>query len=208
MGAWRNLSEMDRSFARSRRRAASRRARTRRGPSGTARPLRAAALGAGVFALAGALVAEAETPSGKRAKTGADAASGRCPIPREFRSVFVSAAAKQRIPLGLLVAVAYAESGMNPDAVSHKGAQGLLQLMPATARELGADPADPQQNIRAGAQYLRRMLDRFGGDIDLALAAYNAGPTAVDRAGGAPGLETIAYVANVRARAATLRGCA
>jgi tetratricopeptide (TPR) repeat protein len=78
----------------------------------------------------------------------------------------------------------------------------------ATARELGADPADPQQNVRAGAQYLRRMLDRFGGDIDLALAAYNAGPTAVDRAGGAPGLETVAYVANVRARAATLVGCA
>ena len=197
---------MDTSFARSRRRAAARRARTPRRPSGSVKALRALALGAGVFVLAGALVAEAETPAGERAKQHAGATPARCPIPHEFRSAFVRAADEARLPLGLLVAVAYVESGMNQDAVSDKGARGLLQLMPATARELAADPRDPQENVRAGARYLRLMLDRFGGDLDLALAAYNAGPFAVERAGGAPGLETIAYVANVRSRSDALVG--
>ncbi|MBW3593482.1 MAG: lytic transglycosylase domain-containing protein [Actinobacteria bacterium] len=198
---------MDSSFARSRRRAAVRRAHTRRGTSGSAKTVRAVALGAGVFALAGALVAEAETPAAERAKKRVGPTPARCPIPREFRPAFVRAADESRLPLGLLVAVAYAESGMNPDAVSDEGAQGLLQLMPITARELSADPRDPQENVRAGARYLRRMLDRFGGDLDLALAAYNAGPSAVERAGGPPGAETVAYVANVRARADELVGC-
>lgn len=164
-------------------------------------------MGAGAFALAGALVAEADSPVAKPAKRRADAAPLRCPIPRDFRNAFGRAADETRLPLGLLVAVAHAESGMDPHAVSHKGAQGLLQLMPATARELAADPADPQENVRAGARYLRRMLDRFGGDLDLALAAYNAGPSAVARAGGAPGPETVGYVAKVRARADVLVGC-
>ena len=97
---------------------------------------------------------------------------------------------------------------MNPDARSRKGAVGLLQLMPATARELGADPNVPRENVRAGARYLARMLALFRGDVDVALAAYNAGPAAVASAGGRPSLETLAYVANVMARAAHLQGCA
>ncbi len=84
----------------------------------------------------------------------------------------------------LLLAVTLRESGGDPDAVSVKGARGLMQLMPATAREVGVDdPSDPAQNLQGGARYLARMLRRYDGDVDLALAAYNAGPGSVDRAG-------------------------
>jgi soluble lytic murein transglycosylase len=87
------------------------------------------------------------------------------------------------------------------------GAQGLLQLMPATARELRADPSEPNANVLAGARYLRAMLERFSGDVDLALAAYNAGPTAVEQADGAPTLATLTYVANVKTTWTALTGC-
>jgi soluble lytic murein transglycosylase-like protein len=95
---------------------------------------------------------------------------------------------------------------MDPEARSHAGAQGLLQVMPATAAELGADASVPAANVLAGSRYLERMIDRFG-DQSLALAAYNAGPSAVERAGGAPTNETLAYVANVQARQAALSAC-
>jgi hypothetical protein len=102
----------------------------------------------------------------------------------------------------LVTAVVGRESGFNPAAVSPVGAQGLMQLMPQTARYLGiTDPFDPRQNVFAGAKYLRRLLDTFSGDLDLTLAAYNAGPGAVARYRGVPPYrETIAYVQNVRAR--------
>ena len=95
---------------------------------------------------------------------------------------------------------------MDPSARSPKGAVGLLQLMPSTARALGADPHVAADNVRGGARYLSRMLSRFG-NLDLALAAYNAGPSVVARAGGAPSLETLRYVLNVRSRASALSGC-
>jgi soluble lytic murein transglycosylase-like protein len=98
----------------------------------------------------------------------------------------------------LLEAVAYVESRFNHAAVSPKGAIGLMQLMPATARDLGVDPADPSGNARGGATYLRQMLVMFDGDLEKALAAYNAGPSAVKRHGGVPPFaETRAYVAAV-----------
>lgn len=99
----------------------------------------------------------------------------------------------------LVRAVVQAESGYNALAVSNKGAQGLMQLMPATALELAvARPFDPEDNLRGGTRYLRRLLERYDGDATLALAAYNAGPSAVDRYGGVPPYpETLAYVRRV-----------
>ncbi|WP_372683603.1 lytic transglycosylase domain-containing protein, partial [Desulfosarcina sp.] len=91
-----------------------------------------------------------------------------------------SAARRYNLPEKLISSVIQAESNFQVDAVSPAGAQGLMQLMPATARELGVDdPFDVRQNVDGGASYLRQMLDRFGGDVRLALAAYNAGPGTV-----------------------------
>ena len=98
----------------------------------------------------------------------------------------------------LLEAVAYVESRFRHDAVSAKGAVGMMQLMPGTASELGVDPSDPAQNAQGGATYLRQMLAMFDNDLELALAAYNAGPSAVTRHNGVPPFaETRAYVAAV-----------
>lgn len=98
----------------------------------------------------------------------------------------------------LLEAVAFVESRFREDAVSPKGALGMMQLMPATASDLGVDPSDPAQNARGGATYLRQMLAMFDNNLELALAAYNAGPAAVIRHGGVPPYaETRAYVAAV-----------
>ena len=106
----------------------------------------------------------------------------------------------------LLHAVIAVESGFDSRAVSPKGALGLMQLMPQTARQLGVrDPFDPAQNVAAGATYLRSLLDRFNGNLELALAAYNAGEVAVVRAGYRipPFAETRAYVPRVLARLRT-----
>ncbi|MDI6631045.1 MAG: lytic transglycosylase domain-containing protein [Thermoanaerobacteraceae bacterium] len=113
--------------------------------------------------------------------------------------VLKAAAARFGLRLELLRAVAQAESGFNPRAVSRAGAQGVMQLMPATAQALGVrDPFDPVQNIFGGAAYLRSLLERFGGNEALALAAYNAGPGTVARYGGIPPYpETRAYVRKV-----------
>lgn len=103
----------------------------------------------------------------------------------------------------LIEAVAWRESRFRPEARSGKGAIGVMQLMPGTARDLGVDPFDPAQNIRGGAMYLRRMLSEFGGDVRLALAAYNAGPAAVRKHGGVPPYaETQAYVTSILGRMA------
>lgn len=103
----------------------------------------------------------------------------------------------------LIEAVAWTESRFNVSAVSPKGARGVMQLMPGTARGLGVDPRDPAQNIRGGAAYLRTLLDQFDGDIVKTLAAYNAGPNAVRRHGGPPPYaETQAYIAQVLNRLA------
>lgn len=101
-----------------------------------------------------------------------------------FDAAVQAAAIRSDLEPALLHAVIAAESGHNPRAVSPKGAQGLMQLMPATSRRLLVDnPWDPMQNVLAGARYLRELRDLYRGDIELALAAYNAGPGAVSRSG-------------------------
>lgn len=110
-------------------------------------------------------------------------------------------AARYDISPALLEALVWQESRWNSAAVSPKGARGLAQLMPGTARDLGVDPHDPSANLEGGARYLRAQLDTFGGDLEKALAAYNAGPLRVHRAGGIPRIrETQNYVSAILAR--------
>jgi len=113
---------------------------------------------------------------------------------------FAAAGGHTQLSPRLLEAVAWAESRFNQSARSRAGAQGVMQLMPGTAASLGFNARDVDQNVRGGAAYLRQMLDLFGNDLVLALAAYNAGPDAVRRYGGVPPYpETQAYVAAVLA---------
>ena len=144
--------------------------------------------------------------SPNRAKPVAARPDRACPLPSRYRGAFELAARETALPLPLLVAVARVESRVDQDARSSRGAQGLLQVLPSTARALGLDASSAQTNVLAGARYLRQLLVRFG-SADLALAAYNAGPAAVARAGGAPSGQTITYVANVTAAWRSLRGC-
>ncbi len=119
------------------------------------------------------------------------------------------AAATSGLDPALILAVVQEESGGDAQAVSSRGALGLMQLMPGTAEELGvARPLDPAANLGGGARYLAQMLRRYDGHLDIALAAYNAGPRAVDRAGGAipPYAETRRYVDRVTARLGRLGG--
>lgn len=117
----------------------------------------------------------------------------------KIRNSIKKAAARYRLSPALIKAVIKAESDYQVRAVSPAGAQGLMQLMPATAREMGVmDPFDIEQNICGGAQYLRKMLDQFDGDVHLALSAYNAGPATVTRYGGkVPYAQTRNYVQRV-----------
>src|SRR6201996_1004715 len=118
----------------------------------------------------------------------------------QYDSIIEHAAESLAVEPNLLRAVIVVESGFNSRALSKRGAVGLMQLMPATASRFGvSNPYDPQQNIRAGALYLKFLMDRFGQNVRLALAAYNAGEDAVERNGGQipPFTETLAYVPRV-----------
>lgn len=117
------------------------------------------------------------------------------PSPRELVE---TAARHNGLPARFVHSVVKAESGYKPDAVSPKGAVGLMQLMPATAQAYNADPRDPAQNVEAGAAYLRELLIKYNGDTQRALAAYNAGPGAVDKFNGVPPYaETQTYIERV-----------
>jgi soluble lytic murein transglycosylase-like protein len=118
----------------------------------------------------------------------------------QYDAIIEKAAVSAAVEPNLLRAVIVVESGFNSRAVSKRGAVGLMQLMPATASRFGvANPYDPLQNVHGGARYLKFLMDRFGQNVRLALAAYNAGEEAVDRNGGQipPFTETMAYVPKV-----------
>ena len=122
-------------------------------------------------------------------------------LPDQWRDQVYVTAIKYNLSPNLLEAVVWQESRWRPDAVSPAGARGLTQLMPGTARQMGVNPLDPLANLDGGARYLRMQLDLFDGDVERALAAYNAGPGRVQRAGGIPAIrETQIYVASIMAR--------
>lgn len=121
--------------------------------------------------------------------------------PAEWRARVAELAAKYDLSPALIEALVWQESRWRTNAVSPVGARGLAQLMPGTARQMGVDPDDPHANLEGGARYLRQQLDAFDGDLEKALAAYNAGPGRVQRAGGIPPIrETQLYVAAILAR--------
>lgn len=123
--------------------------------------------------------------------------------PAQWRGRLAELSAKYDVSAQLLEALVWQESRWRTAAVSSAGAQGLAQLMPGTARQMGVDPRDPSANLEGGARYLRMQLDAFGGDIEKALAAYNAGPARVAKANGIPRIrETQNYVASIMARLA------
>jgi soluble lytic murein transglycosylase-like protein len=126
--------------------------------------------------------------------------------PSEIEHLVNANAAASQVDPGLIEAIIANESGFDANATSRAGARGLMQLMPETATSLGvSDPYDPAQNVRGGTRYLRALLDRFG-DVELAVAAYNAGPAAVARYGGVPPFaETRNYVRNVLSRYRTIK---
>ena len=175
-----NLSQMELRFRRSLRRAAARRRAPRKRSPLAWRSVHAAILALALLAV----VAESTRLEGSSAKAKPPATrpttpslSAACPVPAAFRPAFASASARTGVPASLLVATAYEESRMDPSARSG-----------------------------AGARYLRQLLNRFG-DVELALAAYNAGPTAVERAGKAPSATSLSYAKSVEARAALLTTC-
>ena len=161
--------------------------------------------GEGSMTLAAAEVAGLEIdeyvapkPAPASAALPAVAAAPPPPAPVDSRSLIDAAAKKNAIPEKLLHSLVAAESAYRADAVSPKGAIGLMQLMPATASQYGADPMDPVQNVEAGTAYLRDLLLKYNGDVASALAAYNAGPGAVDKYKGVPPYaETKSYVGRV-----------
>jgi len=130
------------------------------------------------------------------------AAVATAPPGLDLETLIAETARRHRLDPALVRAVVRVESAFQPQAVSPKGAQGLMQLMPGTARSLGvADPLDPAQNLDGGTRYLKDLVARYGGNLDLALAAYNAGERAVQRHGGVPPYpETREYVKKVLER--------
>ena len=160
------------------------------------------------FATQLASASAAAAPTATTASAGLmSVGASELPADVPFGAEITAAAKKHGIDPALLAGLVKQESGFNPNAGSPAGARGLAQLMPGTAAGLGvSNVLDPVQNLDGGAKYLRQQLDAFGGDVTRALAAYNAGPGAVQRYGGVPPYaETQNYVRVVQANAAQYR---
>jgi soluble lytic murein transglycosylase-like protein len=140
-----------------------------------------------------------ESVESANARIVASNAHGHRPSPEEIDQAVTMAAARHNVDPNLVRAVIKVESNFDSNAVSSKGAMGLMQLMPATARELNVkNPFDPDQNVDAGVRHLRHLLDNYNGDVQLTLAAYNAGSNAVARSAGIPHYaETQNYVRRI-----------
>ena len=202
------LAELELACARSRRTAAVRRARAARRDALSRRTRRTfVALAVALVALLSGTASVATAPVVSSKPKGPAWTVARCPDAGRFIGAFRRASLDTGLPVSLLVAVAWVESRMKQDAVSSAGARGLLQLMPETPALVAVRGTDARANILAGARYLRRMITSFDGNLELALSAYNAGPTAVARAGAAPTIETLRYAKNVELRAAELQNC-
>jgi soluble lytic murein transglycosylase-like protein len=156
---------------------------------------------------ANANFANLASPIGTATIPGATGGASALPAGTPYGSEITASAQRNGLDPALLAGLIKQESGFNANARSGAGAQGLTQLMPSTAAGLGvSNPLDPGQAIEGGAKYLKQQLDRFGGDVARALAAYNAGPGAVQRFGGVPPYaETQNYVRAVQANAAAFR---
>jgi soluble lytic murein transglycosylase-like protein len=157
---------------------------------------------------AASVATAAPAPAATVATAGAAATPSALPPGVPYGAEITAAAQRHGIDPALLAGLVRQESNFDPTAGSPAGARGLTQLMPGTAAGLGVtDVTDPQQSLEGGAKYLKQQLDRFGGDVTKALAAYNAGPGAVQRFGGVPPYaETQSYVQKVQAFAAAYRG--
>jgi len=161
--------------------------------------------GAGAFAAI--LQAQMAAQGGDSSGDGAADAPAMVP-PAQIDSLVNDNAQSQNVDPALIKAIIANESGFNANATSKVGAQGLMQLMPGTAAGLGVtDAYDPAQNVAGGTKYIKGLLDHFNGDVRLAVAAYNAGPGAVEKYGGVPPYaETQNYVQNVLSSYAKYRG--
>lgn len=165
--------------------------------------MRTAVLAAAMSSAPMARPAIALFPAGKMVIPQVDVATEFEVVPpsEAYEEIIQEAAAKYELDPALIRSVMQTESAFHPYAVSRAGAEGLMQLMPALANEMGvADSFDPRENIMGGARYLKRLLDHHNGNLDLALASYNAGPGNVARYGGIPPFrETRRYVKTIKA---------
>jgi soluble lytic murein transglycosylase-like protein len=176
-------------------------------PTGTNFAATLASAGTTTSAAAAPATASASTATLASATPTASTGTSTLPAGTPYGDLITASAQRNGIDPALLAGLIKQESGFNASARSGAGAVGLTQLMPGTAAGLGvSDPTDPAQSIEGGAKYLAQQLKHFGGDVARALAAYNAGPGAVERFGGVPPYaETQNYVRAVQANAAQLR---
>jgi soluble lytic murein transglycosylase-like protein len=167
------------------------------------RHMRTAVLAAAMSSAPLARPAIALFPAGKITQPQVDIATEFLAVPpsQAYEDIIQEAAARYEMDPALIRAVMQTESAFHPYAVSRAGAEGLMQLMPALADEMGVrDSFDPRENIMGGVRYLKRLLDHHNGNLDLALASYNAGPGNVERYGGVPPFrETRRYVKTIKA---------